>query len=124
MIFLYIFLTLVALFCIVNGSEKERKKMYVHIGPSKTGTTHIQDVFARLKDKLYGKKICWPSMGSHAGKVFSQFADALDKNDTITCAKFRANIDKCLKEGKTVIISSEHFHYMPNFDAFFSFFNG
>eukprot|EP01031_Cornospumella_fuschlensis_P037902 gene37902-46044_t len=98
--------------------------MYVHIGPSKTGTTHIQDVFARLKDKLYGKKICWPSMGSHAGKVFSQLADALDKNDTITSAKFRANIDKCLKEGLTVIISSEHFHYMQNFDAFYSFFKG
>lgn len=125
MISLYGIWVLVLLFVIASGQKKtetERKKVYVHIGPSKTGTTHIQDVMARLKDKLYGKKICWPSIGSRHGKIFSQLADALDKNDVAIVTKFRANINKCLKDGLTVIISSEHFHYMEHLETFYNFF--
>eukprot|EP01031_Cornospumella_fuschlensis_P035978 gene35978-43634_t len=94
--------------------------VYVHIGPSKTGTTYIQAVLASLRDHLPHQQFCWP--GNSDGKIFAKLADALDDRNTALVASFRASINKCIGKGLNVIISSEHFHFMKNISSFTEFF--
>lgn len=106
-----------------QSASANAPKVYVHIGPSKTGTTYIQDVFARLKDELPARGVCWPTDSSKGG-YFLYLARALDANDEKLVSLFRNNIDDCIEKGLTVIISSEHFHFMKDLSTFYEFFKG
>lgn len=129
-IHLYILLLYILLSCSSTSStnavaskpapSQKKPVVYVHIGPSKTGTTYIQAVLASLKDHLPNKQFCWP--GSSDGKIFAKLADALDDRNTAVIASFRSSINKCMSKGLNVIISSEHFHFMKNITLFTDFF--
>ncbi|RYG66523.1 hypothetical protein EON64_09575 [archaeon] len=120
------FLLVVLLFSSSSSSSSTKPVhkppvMYVHIGPSKTGTTYIQAVLASLRDHLPNKQFCWP--GTSDGKVFAKLADALDDRNIALIGAFRSSINKCLSKGLNVIISSEHFHFMKNITLFTEFFS-
>lgn len=120
----YLSLLFIVLLVCCNGkmvAAVGKPRVYVHIGPSKTGTTHIQDVFSRIKDDLPSRGVCWPAKDNR-DTYFHPFADALDAHNEAIIRSYRDGIDKCLAKGLTVIISSEHFHFMADVNAFYEFF--
>ncbi|RYH05627.1 hypothetical protein EON65_44170 [archaeon] len=115
--------SIAVLFCIFwlahlhvsSGSE-----MYIHIGPSKTGSSYIQDVLASLKSQLPSQGFCWPAEGQ--GKVFSKYVKAFDMQQYDLQDHLRRNIEACRQKKLNVLISSEFFHWASNLTAIGAFF--
>eukprot|EP01031_Cornospumella_fuschlensis_P029026 gene29026-35036_t len=104
----------------IKSELKNDYQMYIHIGPSKTGSSYIQDVLASLKDDFPSQGFCWPAEGQ--GKVFSRYVRAFDLEQYDLQEQLRRNIENCIHKQLNIIISSEFFHWASNLTAIESFF--
>jgi hypothetical protein len=85
-------------------------KIYVHIGPHKTGSTHIQTYLEENWQSLEKENICIPS-SVHSAKNFAVLAGSLDyyPADEIPELPELKEIQNCLKKKMNVVISTENF---------------
>eukprot|EP00981_Chlorochromonas_danica_P004991 scaffold997_cov250-Ochromonas_danica.AAC.13 len=84
--------------------------LYIHIGPHKTGSTHIQTVLTLLRANLSQNGVCWP--GEHI-KFFHPLADRMSKHERFNrSSELFAGINHCLANYPVTIISSETFVYL------------
>eukprot|EP00981_Chlorochromonas_danica_P001464 scaffold310_cov174-Ochromonas_danica.AAC.3 len=81
------------------------KTLYIHIGPHKSGSTHIQTVLTRLAANLSQHGVCWPAEDA---KLFHPLAFKLSNNEHLNSELF-AGINNCLSHHPITIISSETF---------------
>lgn len=108
---------LIAFFLVVVASDQPT--VYLHIGPSKTGTTYIQSVLSSLKDELAAVGVCWP--GGRTDNAFHPYAGLFERNGPV--GELKQAIDACLAKGQKVLISSEHFSFMHDYTHFHKFFS-
>lgn len=95
-------------------------RIYLHIGPSKTGTTYIQEVLVQLRPELQRHHICWPGLPRYY--AFINLAKQLD--ESAVADKYKKQIDDCLFKQRDVIISSEFFSFMRSYQHVKAFFKG
>lgn len=94
------------------------KKAIIHIGSEKTGASHIQDFLYNNRSLLYEHGIFYPVVGcarNHT-ELALNFSDIVDDFPNFTrefgeiyCANLKSEIESA-PEGKTILLSSEHFH--------------
>jgi hypothetical protein len=85
-------------------------KIFVHIGPHKTGSTHIQTYLEENWQSLEKENICIPS-SIHSAKNFASLADsfAYYPADNIPELPEFKEIQNCLQKKMNVVISTENF---------------
>eukprot|EP01039_Chlorochromonas_danica_P008012 gene8012-8838_t len=83
------------------------KTLYIHIGPHKSGSTHIQTVFTRLAANLSHYGVCW---AANRRKGFHRLATKFSNEDNLNRSnELFAGINDCLAHHPVTIISSETF---------------
>lgn len=94
--------------CLLTSATK---MLYIHIGPHKSGSTHIQTVLTLLRDNLAQHGVCWP--GEHI-KSFHPLAERMSKHERFnrTSSELFAGINHCLANYPVTIISSETFAHL------------
>jgi hypothetical protein len=85
-------------------------KIFVHIGPHKTGSTHIQTYLEENWQNLEKENICIPS-SVHSAKNFALLADSIacyPAEKIPELPEFK-EIQNCLQKNMNVVISTENF---------------
>jgi hypothetical protein len=91
--------------------EKDQKqqplKVYIHVGPPKTGCTHFQRFIVVNLDKLPKVGYCYPATYIHNKSMSRLAMDLLRGNSNLT--NHEREIERCLSERKNILISAENF---------------
>lgn len=111
MVHLLALLLIVASLLLSNSEQK----VYIHIGPHKTGTTHLQQLLHRHEAALTAKNWCFPIQTDPKG--FHLLADAILKGSDDAVSLQMQPIEQCLRAGRHVVLSSETFSYLPYHQA-------
>jgi hypothetical protein len=82
-----------------------RLTVFLHIGPHKTGSTHIQSYLVRHWTELEKDHVCLPLQTQGYSKDFSVISREVRANNSR--ADHFLNMKKCLEKGMNVVISSE-----------------
>eukprot|EP01039_Chlorochromonas_danica_P001467 gene1467-1595_t len=84
------------------------KTLYIHIGPHKSGSTHIQTVLTRLAANLSEYGVCW---AAEDAKLFHPLAVKLFEGERLNRSNsdLFAGINNCLAHHPVTIVSSETF---------------
>lgn len=81
--------------------------IYLHVGPHKTGSSHVQYFLNRFKTSLGDRGFCFPAA---TVKDHHKFAMIFHMNNENDLPRFKSwFIDDCLSKGKKLILSSESF---------------
>eukprot|EP01039_Chlorochromonas_danica_P004497 gene4496-4932_t len=97
---------LITLLCLFLISSSSSRTVYLHIGPHKTGSTHIQTVLTLFQPHLSKLGVCWA--GNHT-KAHHDFAKALKFNHPLNhSVESMTRIHSCLQQ-EHIILSSETF---------------
>ena len=109
--FLVLFLSLFSCsLCQVNFGPK-KQTIFLHIGPMKTGTTHLQSFIHANRQRLKTEKLCWPEV--HSYKSFNSLQ--LDITDEKNLTEWVSPIQRCLMQAEqNTIISGETFSLMTS----------
>ena len=75
--------------------------VYIHIGPAKTGSTHIQNYIGANKAILMSNNICWPAQWG--GKALYTVTNIVREKDSPHLNAMR----DCLSKNMSVLISAE-----------------
>lgn len=92
-------------------------KIFIHIGTHKTGSTHIQNTCKSLREKLNQQGVCYPVKG-YSQSGHHELAWAMMNNDKEKTERF---VNAAIKEAKgctAILISSEEFEFVRNFEVF------
>jgi hypothetical protein len=85
--------------------------VYIHIGPHKTGTTYLQNVFSLNLPKLQGKNVCVPvkngTLPSQLAKTFSIFSREIISNISESQNSFFPSFRDCFEKNMDLLISAE-----------------
>lgn len=97
-------------FAIANRKEISKLTIFLHVGPHKTGSSHIQYYLTKVRQNLMERGICWPSLSnistSYSHKALSSLAFDLRSKDQAN-PQILQEVTKCLTRGLSVIISAE-----------------
>jgi len=95
--------------------ELKGKRIYLHIGTPKTGTSSLQKYLYKNKEELYKQSVLYPDY------VFNDrhqsLVSAMINNDWLSFMQFFERIVEKLSNANTIVISSEGFY---NYTAQFS----
>jgi hypothetical protein len=80
--------------------------VFIHVGPPKTGTTHIQTYLMKHIRYLNSFKFCYPSAFLETEKAFRFLAFDLHMNKNLSAHK--ALINKCVVKQMNIFISAEN----------------
>jgi hypothetical protein len=81
-----------------------RLTVFLHIGPHKTGSTHLQSYLVHQRNELEKDHVCLPFQNRNA-KDFSVISREVRSNNSR--ADHFLNMRKCLEKGTNVVISAE-----------------
>ncbi len=82
------------------------KKLYIHIGLHKTGTTLIQSILKDKSKELKEENIAYID--------FDKYADVIRQGKIPECKEFFQNLDKQMPENYKLLISNEFLCAMGN----------
>lgn len=103
-----------------------KKKIILHIGTNKTGTSTIQKYLGLNKEKLLSQKVLYPSSGQlhFAHYKFSAIFNLNTLPEPIDSSILKEELEKEIKETgcNTIIISSEYFILAKDIDAIKEYF--
>jgi hypothetical protein len=93
--------------------------VYIHIGPHKTGTTYLQNVFAQNLPKLQDKNVCVPvkngTLPSQLAKTFCVFSREIISNISESQNSFFPTFCDCFEKNMDLLIIAED---LSNYDSF------
>jgi hypothetical protein len=88
-------------------------KAYVHVGPHKTGSTHVQNFLQSIAENLARKNYHWPHYENNLNfdtKDLSEFGNNLSEGKSLDQGRGEAAvkfIEQCRREKRNIIMSSE-----------------
>ena len=92
-----------------NRDEKEMKRVFIHAGHSKTGSSFIQAVLARNAATLRARSLHYPRGGNfQAAENFEISAGNFRFKDIMSNP---ARFDAITREGENIVLSSEYFFH-------------
>jgi hypothetical protein len=93
----------------IENEQKQQKplKVYLHVGPPKTGCTHFQRFIMINIDKLSKEGYCYPATYIHNKSMSRLAMDLLRGNNNLTIHE--KEIEKCFSQRKNILISAENF---------------
>lgn len=89
----------------------QKKKIIIHIGMPKTGTTALQGFFANHADRFTSKEIVYPMSGRRSNQHFF-LASSKRENESTHLQSWDDLYDEVsLQDWNTIVLSSEKFFF-------------
>jgi hypothetical protein len=91
----------------------KKQTVYLHAGPAKTGTTHVQSFVHYNRHKIEEENLCWPAEGkTHSDvKTFDGLATRFGSPNP-DLSSYTPRIEKCINRNMNILISGECFGSM------------
>ncbi len=104
-----------------RNENKTKQKVIMHVGPHKTGSTHIHAYIEKISDSLPSVSYCWPVTKGNVPNKSNMLAVHFLENRSVHNKSIQW-LNNCMKTSQNIIISSEAFDRF-SLDKFIEFRN-